>query len=137
MRYMNAENPYASPKNATDATASHAMQLDRASPTILRTILWSILLSIVAGILLLVGGFFLGEWIFGLNPAYWFDAIYGRDFDEYPGMIEKVRIQTGIRFGLNLGAVGFWSGLIAPWLRFVYIRRGQRYRKRPAVRKTK
>jgi hypothetical protein len=105
-----------------EARVSLTRRTDRIKPTIKRTVVCSFFLSIFAGFSLLVVGYYLGRWIFGFNPAYWFEAIYVWDINESPESFEKVRIQTGIRFGSILGATGFCCGLFLPWIRFGYLR---------------
>jgi hypothetical protein len=59
--------------------------------------------------------------IYDTDPSHWNEAIYPSGvFGDGP--VEKVRIQTGLRFAVNGGTAGFWVGLFVPWLRNVFAR---------------
>lgn len=104
-------NPYALPQLVESGR--------RVRPSILWALFFSVILAISCGVGLFVLGGFIGGHLFDANPAYWFEEIYGWDIHENPESMGKVRIQTCLRFAINLGAVGFWGGLAAPWIRFV------------------
>jgi hypothetical protein len=106
-----SENPYESPQAVSQPHA-----LEPRKPRALKTLATSLALAIGCGLLLLISGYFVGRIVYDWAPQYWNYRIYGPHFG--PDEEEKVRIQTGLRFALNSGAIGFWGGLAIPWVRF-------------------
>lgn len=110
-------NPYKSPLLGQASAARKP--LSRLSAA--KSALWSITLAAILGCGLVVAGWFVGPVFYDMDPPFWNNAIYpsGVFGDDHE---EKVRIQTGIRFALSAGAVGFWGGLFAPWSRYAWLR---------------
>jgi hypothetical protein len=86
--------------------------------------LWSIALASLLGCGLLIAGWLVGRVMHDADPQYWNDRAV-----DVP--MEYGRLHTSLRFALNGGAVGFWAGLAAPWLRYAWLRHVDRSRGSP------